>query len=115
MGGLPGAALLHRTRARQAGRRHRRPWQPRRNREILHRIAAGLQVPCALDGDHTRVWLTDHAATYPRLKEFFVAAPDSVRPKQRAGFEARWHGHADDLLLALEHTAHAAVTVRDAA
>ncbi|BDT92363.1 hypothetical protein IFM12275_23390 [Nocardia sputorum] len=83
--------------------------------EILHRMAAGLQVPCALDGDHTRVWLTDHAATYPRLEEFFVAAPDSVRPKQRAGFEARWHGDADDLLLALEHTAHAAVTVRDAA
>ncbi|UGT70890.1 hypothetical protein LTT66_12355 [Nocardia gipuzkoensis] len=83
--------------------------------DVLGRIAAELRIPCALDGDHTRVWLTEHATTYPRLEEFFVAAPDSVMPKQRGGFEARWHGHADNRLLALEHAAHTAVTVRGAA
>ncbi|MGY1960745.1 hypothetical protein [Nocardia gipuzkoensis] len=83
--------------------------------DVLGRIAAELRIPCALDGDHTRVWLTEHATTYPRLEEFFVAAPDSVMPKQRGGFEARWHGHADNRLLALEQSAHAAVTVRDVA
>ncbi|MFG3621269.1 hypothetical protein [Nocardia sp. NPDC047654] len=84
--------------------------------DILGRIAARLRVPCEVDGDHTRVWLTAHATTtYPRLEEFFVAAPDSVMPKQRTGFEARWHGHADDRLLALEQSAHDAVADRDAA
>ncbi|WP_157171033.1 hypothetical protein [Nocardia araoensis] len=83
--------------------------------EILHRIAATLQVPCDLDGDHTRVWLTEPATTYPRLEEFFVAAPDGVMHKQRAGFDARWHGHADERLLALEQAAHDAVAVRGAA
>ncbi|MCC3330981.1 hypothetical protein [Nocardia abscessus] len=34
---------------------------------------------------------------------------------QRTGFEARWHGHADDRLLALEQAAHDAVADRDAA
>ncbi|WP_280248009.1 hypothetical protein [Nocardia abscessus] len=79
--------------------------------DILGRIAARLRIPGEVEGDHTRVWLTEHATTYPRLEEFFVAAPDSVMPKQRAGFEARWHGHADDRLLALEHAAHTATSV----
>ncbi|MEU6827102.1 hypothetical protein ABZ894_00465 [Nocardia beijingensis] len=72
-------------------------------------------VAVALDGDHTRVWLAEPATAYPRLEEFFVAAPDCVMPKQRAGFEARWHGHADERLLAPEQAAHDAVAVRGAA
>jgi hypothetical protein len=34
--------------------------------DILGRIAARLRVPCEVDGDHARVWLTEHATTYPR-------------------------------------------------
>ncbi|WP_068056208.1 hypothetical protein [Nocardia xishanensis] len=53
--------------------------------------------------------MTEPSTTYPRLEEFFVAAPDSVMPKARKGFEARWYGHADDRLLALEDAAHTVV------
>ncbi|MFF0530732.1 hypothetical protein ACFYT3_20330 [Nocardia amikacinitolerans] len=52
------------------------------------------------------MWLTEPSTSYPRLEEFFVAAPDSVTPKARKGFEARWYGHADNQLLALEDAAH---------
>lgn len=82
---------------------------------MLHRLAAGLQTRCEVDGDNTRVWLTEPTTTYPRLEEFFTAAPDCVTPKQRAGFEARWHGHAEDRLLALEHAADTVVQIRGAA
>ncbi|WP_280444374.1 hypothetical protein, partial [Nocardia brasiliensis] len=66
-------------------------------------------------GEHTRVWLTEPSITFPRLEEFFVAAPDSVLPKQRSGFERRWYGHADSRLAALELAAHDIYSSRDTA
>ncbi|AFU02788.1 hypothetical protein [Nocardia brasiliensis] len=67
------------------------------------------------DGKHTRVWLTEASITFPRLEEFFVAAPDSVLPKQRAGFDKRWYSHADSRLAALELAAHDLYSSPDAA
>ncbi|MET8779094.1 hypothetical protein ABZV58_29170 [Nocardia sp. NPDC004654] len=73
---------------------------------FLDRFATELRITPEFDGEHLRVWLTEPSTSYPRLEEFFVAAPDSVMPKARKGFEARWYGHAEDRLLALEDAAH---------
>ncbi|WP_433678169.1 hypothetical protein [Nocardia sp. CA-119907] len=68
-------------------------------------LAEHLRLPLRTDGEHTRLWLTTATEAYPRLEEFYVAAPDSVADKARGNFEIRWRGHADPTLLALEHTA----------
>ncbi|WP_051030271.1 MULTISPECIES: hypothetical protein [Nocardia] len=85
--------------------------------EIIHRadraeaerfignLADSLQIAVRVDGEHTRLWLTVETEDYPRLEEFFVAAPNTINPKKRSGFETRWGGHADERLLALEHAA----------
>ncbi|WP_280454308.1 hypothetical protein [Nocardia brasiliensis] len=83
--------------------------------QFLTELGVHLGVSPDDDGEHTRVWLTEPSITFPRLEEFFVAAPDSVRPKQRSGFETRWHGHADARLAALELAAHDFYSSRDAA
>ncbi|GAA5091353.1 hypothetical protein GCM10023319_45130 [Nocardia iowensis] len=83
--------------------------------QFLTRLGVHLDIAPHDDGQHTRIWLTEPSPTYPRLEEFFVAAPDSVLPKQRSGFETRWHGHADTRLTALELAAQALYSVRDAA
>ncbi|WP_433574837.1 hypothetical protein [Nocardia brasiliensis] len=74
--------------------------------QFLTELGVRLGICPHEDGEHTRVWLTDASITFPRLEEFFVAAPDSVRPKQRAGFDKRWYSHADSRLAALELAAH---------
>ncbi len=68
-------------------------------------LAEHLQLPLRTDGEHTRLWLTAATEGYPRLEEFYVAAPDSVADKARGKLEIRWRGHADPTLLALEDTA----------
>ncbi|MFX0580997.1 hypothetical protein [Nocardia nepalensis] len=82
---------------------------------FLDRLATRLQIIPQLDAQHTRVWLTAPSTTYPRLEEFFVAAPDSVVDKQRPGFATRWYGHADGRLIALEQAAQTIVSVVEAA
>ncbi len=66
-------------------------------------LADSLEIAVRTEGEHTRLWLTVDTENYPRLEEFFVAAPHSIQPKKRPGFETRWGGHADQRLLALEH------------
>lgn len=68
-------------------------------------LADSLGIAVRTDGEHSRLWLTVEADSYPRLEEFFVAAPNTTHPKKRSGFETRWGGHADERLLALEHAA----------
>lgn len=68
-------------------------------------LADSLKIAVRVDGEHSRLWLTGETEGYPRLEEFFVAAPSTVNPKKRSGFEARWGGHADERLLVLEDCA----------
>ncbi|MEU6190748.1 hypothetical protein [Nocardia sp. NPDC047038] len=89
--------------------------------EVIHRadragtqrfvaeLADSLKIAARTDGEHSRLWLTEETQGYPRLEEFFVAAPNTINPKKRSGFEARWGGHADQRLLALEHMCLAGV------
>lgn len=72
---------------------------------LLTGLATHLRIPLRTDGEHTRLWLAPPSSQFPRLEEFFVAAPDSVIEKRRLNFETRWHGHADTALLTLEHRA----------
>ncbi|MGN2638817.1 hypothetical protein ACTD5D_22140 [Nocardia takedensis] len=68
-------------------------------------LAERVGIAVRTDGEHTRLWLTPESEHYPRVQEFFVAAPNTITPKKRAGFETRWGGHAEGRLRALEHIA----------
>ncbi|MEU6559428.1 hypothetical protein [Nocardia nova] len=75
-------------------------------RSVLE-LADSLKIVLRADGEHSRLWLTADTEGYPRVEEFFVAAPNTVTPKKRNGFETRWAGHADRRLEALEESAAA--------
>ncbi|MET7772022.1 hypothetical protein [Nocardia sp. NPDC005366] len=75
---------------------------------FVFELADSLGIAVRVDGEHSRLWLTVQTQDYPRLEEFFVAAPNTIIPKKRPGFETRWGGHADERLLAREHMCLAA-------
>lgn len=71
----------------------------------LGSLATHLRIRPRHEGEHTRVWLTGSSTTFPRLEEFFVAAPAGVLDKKRPGFDARWHAHLTDELRSRETAA----------